>query len=152
MSKSSTSETSVIRVSTLASFVGPFLIGPQGTGPILISQPLYCIVLILLLPGFGFALLSSADMNAIMGSVDEARYGLASGTGPTMLLLGQMVGMATATLMFEIFMGRAQIGPENLGNYLLSFQYTLLIFFACCVVGIFFSLLRGDMRQGDFKG
>ncbi len=111
------------------------------------ATPLYYVVAILLLLGLGFALFSSPNMNAIMGSVDEAYYGLASGTVSTMRLLGQMVSMATATLMFALFIGRTQIGPENLGSYLLSFQYTLLIFFACCVVGIFFSLLRGDMRQ-----
>lgn len=113
---------------------------------------LYHIVAILLLMGFGFALFSSPNMNAIMGSVDKANYGLASGTVATMRLLGQMASMATATLMFALFIGRTQIGPENYDRYLLSFKYTLLIFFALCVVGIFFSLLRGDLRHVAAQG
>ena len=122
----------------LLSFIGP-------------ATPLYRIVSILLFLGFGFALFSSPNMNAIMGSVDEAHYGLASGTVSTMRLLGQMISMATATLMFAIFIGRNEIGPTNLERYLLSFRYTLLIFFACCVAGIFFSLMRGKMRQADVQ-
>ncbi len=126
-----------------------------ATGLLLLSfigagTPLYHIVVILLLMGFGFALFSSPNMNAIMGSVDKANYGLASGTVATMRLLGQMASMATATLMFALFIGRAQIGPENYDRYLLSFKYTLLIFFVLCLIGIFFSLLRGDLRHvGD---
>ncbi len=116
------------------------------------ATSLYSIVSILLLLGFGFALFSSPNMNAIMGSVDEAHYGLASGTVATMRLLGQMTSMATATLMFALFIGRTRIGPENFDRYLLSFRYTLLIFFACCVIGIFFSLLRGDMRKVNNQG
>lgn len=128
-----------------------------ATGLLLLSfigagTPLYHIVAILLLMGFGFALFSSPNMNAIMGSVDKANYGLASGTVATMRLLGQMASMATATLMFALFIGRAQIGPENYDRYLLSFKYTLLIFFALCVIGIFFSLLRGDLRHVGDQG
>ena len=83
------------------------------------------------------------------GAVDKAHYGLASGTVSTMRLFGQMASMATATLMFAIFIGRAQIGPENYGRYLITFKYTLLIFFVWCIIGIFFSLLRGELRHVD---
>jgi MFS family permease len=113
------------------------------------GTPMYCIVAILLLLGFGFALFSSPNMNAIMGSVDKAHYGLASGTVATMRLLGQMASMATATLMFALFIGRQQIQPENYDRYLLSFKYTLLIFFVWCVFGILFSLMRGELRTGS---
>ena len=128
-----------------------------ATGLLLLSftgagTPLYHIVVILLLMGFGFALFSSPNMNAIMGSVDKANYGLASGTVATMRLLGQMASMATATLMFALFIGRAQIGPENYDRYLLSFKYTLLIFFVLCLIGICFSLLRGDLRHVEDQG
>ena len=123
-----------------------------ATGLLLLSfinnaTPLHYIVAILLLLGFGFALFSSPNMNAIMGSVDRAHFGLASGTVATMRLLGQMTSMATATLMFAIFIGREQISSENLDRFLVSFKYTLLLFSAWCLAGIFFSLMRGELRQ-----
>ena len=37
--------------------------------------------------GFGFALFSSPNMNAIMGAVEKKYYGIASGTVATMRLL-----------------------------------------------------------------
>jgi MFS family permease len=122
------------------------------TGLLLLSfintaTPLYYIVVILLLLGFGFALFSSPNMNAIMGSVDRAHFGLASGTVATMRLLGQMTSMAIATLMFAIFIGREQIGLENLDRFLVSFKYTLLLFSVLCSAGIFFSLMRGELRE-----
>ncbi len=107
------------------------------------------IVGILLLLGLGFALFSSPNMNAIMGSVDKAHYGLASGTVATMRLLGQTISMTTATFMFAVLIGRKQITPENYDRFLLSFKYTLLIFFVWCIVGIFFSLMRGELRQEE---
>jgi MFS family permease len=107
----------------------------------------YYIIIILLLLGFGFALFSSPNMNAIMGSVNKAHYGLASGTVSTMRLLGQMISMATATSMFALFIGREQISPKNYNSFLISFKYTFLIFFVWCVLGIFFSLMRGELRE-----
>jgi len=50
------------------------------------------IVLILALLGFGFALFSSPNMNAIMSAVERRYLGIASGTVATMRLLGQMNG------------------------------------------------------------
>jgi predicted MFS family arabinose efflux permease len=45
----------------------------------------------LILLGFGFALFSSPNTNAIMGSVERRFYGLASGSVGTMRLLGMMI-------------------------------------------------------------
>ena len=49
------------------------------------------IVACLLFLGFGYALFSSPNMNAIMGSVEKRHLGIASGSAGTMRVLGQML-------------------------------------------------------------
>ena len=70
------------------------------------------IVISLMVLGFGFALFSSPNMNAIMGSVAKKYYGIASGSVGTMRLLGQMLSMGIATLVIALFIGRVPITPD----------------------------------------
>ncbi len=106
------------------------------------------IVCTLAILGFGFALFSSPNMNAIMNSVEKKYFGIASGTVATMRLLGQMTSMAIAMVIFAIFIGREQISPSNYNMFLKSVRVCFIIFSSLCTVGIFFSLLRGDLRSG----
>ena len=105
------------------------------------------IMIILALHGFGFALFSSPNMNAIMGSVEKRYLGIASGTVATMRLLGQMFSMAIAMVVFAIFIGREQISQSNYNEFLLSVRISFLIFSMLCTLGILFSLLRGELRS-----
>lgn len=114
-------------------------IGPQT------SQAM--IVLILALMGFGFALFSSPNMNAIMGSVNKRYLSIASGAVATMRLLGQMFSMATAMVVFAIFIGREQITPATHEEFLKSVRVSFLIFSLICSLGILFSLMRGELRH-----
>lgn len=109
------------------------------------------IVMILAFLGFGFALFSSPNMNAIMGSVEKRHLGIASGTVATMRLLGQMVSMAIAMVVFAIFIGREQIAPANYNEFLKSVRVSFLIFSLLCTLGILFSLMRGELRKEDQK-
>ena len=97
--------------------------------------------------GFGFALFSSPNMNAIMGSVEKRHYGVASGSVATMRLLGQTLSLGIVTLMFALLIGRARITPELHPVFLTSVRYALLIFFGLCLGGIYFSFSRGQMRK-----
>jgi len=105
------------------------------------------IVLTLALLGFGFALFSSPNMNAIMSAVEKRYLGIASGTVATMRLLGQMVSMAIAMVVFAVFIGREPISPANYGEFLKSVRVSFLIFSLLCALGILFSLLRGELRN-----
>ncbi|MFC1798494.1 MFS transporter [Thermodesulfobacteriota bacterium] len=96
--------------------------------------------------GLGFALFSSPNMNAIMGSVEKKFYGLASGTVATMRLLGQMSSMAVAMIVFAVFIGREEISPANYSHFLKSARIAFLIFGLLCTLGIQFSLFRGKLR------
>jgi MFS family permease len=111
------------------------------------SKTLIMITLALL--GFGFALFSSPNMNAIMSAVEKRYFGIASGTVATMRLLGQMVSMAIAMVVFAIFIGREPISPANYAQFLKSVQVSFMIFGLVCLVGTIFSLMRGELRRGD---
>ncbi|MDI3531314.1 MAG: hypothetical protein PWP60_1163 [Candidatus Atribacteria bacterium] len=106
------------------------------------------IVASLLLLGFGFALFSSPNTNAIMSSVEKKFYGVASATLATMRLVGQMLSMGIAMLIFAVFMGRVQITPERYPLFLTSVKVAFMVFASLCVLGIFASLARGNLHGG----
>ncbi len=108
---------------------------------------LWVIVACLAILGFGFALFSSPNMNAIMSSVEKRYYGIASGSVATMRLLGQMLSLGIVTLMFALLIGRAQITPELYPAFLVSVRWALLVFFGLCLSGIYFSFSRGHLRD-----
>ncbi|MDY6904857.1 MAG: MFS transporter [Thermodesulfobacteriota bacterium] len=113
------------------------------------ATPVAIIVAILVVVGIGFALFSSPNMNAIMGSVTQRHYGLASGTVATMRLVGQMSSMAIATMFFAIFIGNVGITPANQDRLLISTHAGFATFCALCTIGIFFSLSRGKTRAAE---
>jgi EmrB/QacA subfamily drug resistance transporter len=113
------------------------------------TTPLWAIVARLLLLGFGFALFSSPNMNAIMSSVEKRFYGVASGTAGTMRLVGQMLSMGIAMLLFALYIGRVEITPEVYPHFLVAMKTAFAIFAALCVAGTFASLARGRIREND---
>lgn len=104
------------------------------------------IVASLVLLGFGFALFSSPNTNAVMSSVEKRLYGVASATLGTMRLTGQMLSLGIAMLIFSIYIGKVQITPEYHPLFLASIRTALIIFAGCCFGGIFASLARGKVR------
>jgi EmrB/QacA subfamily drug resistance transporter len=104
------------------------------------------IVISLALLGFGFALFSSPNTNAIMSSVERRFYGVASATVGTMRLIGQMLSLGIATLLFALYIGRVQITPEYYPLFLKSARVAFAIFACLCFGGIFASLARGRLR------
>jgi len=100
----------------------------------------------LIVIGFGLALFSSPNTNAIMSSVQKRSYGVAAATLATMRLTGQMFSMGVAMLVFAVYIGRAEITPENYPAFLTSAKTAFMIFTAVCFGGIFASLARGKVR------
>jgi EmrB/QacA subfamily drug resistance transporter len=113
------------------------------------DTPLWTIIGILILLGFGYAIFSSPNMNAIMGAVDRRSYGVASGMLATMRLIGQMLSMGIATLLFALFLGRAEITPDLYPQFLTSAKAAFAVFTVLCVLGVFASLARGDIRNNE---
>jgi len=107
---------------------------------------LYRIILTLTLLGFGFALFSSPNTNAVMGSVEKKLYGVASATLATMRSTGNMLSMGIVTLLFSIYIGRVKVTPENAVFFLRSVKVAFTIFAVLCFFGIFASLSRGNVK------
>jgi len=89
--------------------------------------------------GIGFALFSSPNTNAIMGSVERRFYGLASGAVATMRSLGMMISMCITSLIFTLYIGKVQITPEHFSVFIKSIRLAFIIFSILCFGGIFSS-------------
>lgn len=96
--------------------------------------------------GFGFALFSSPNMNAIMSSVEKKFYGIASAIVSTMRLIGQMFGMGITTLTFALYIGRVEITPEYYPVFLKSIHTSFVIFTILSLFGIYASFVRGKVH------
>jgi EmrB/QacA subfamily drug resistance transporter len=107
---------------------------------------LWFVVVTLAIHGFGFALFSSPNTNAIMGSVEKRFYGVASGIVSTMRLLGNSFSIGTAMIVFSLYIGEAQITAQYHPAFLLSVKVIFVIFALLCLGGVFASLARGKMR------
>jgi len=101
----------------------------------------------LILLGLGFAFFSSPNTNAIMSSVIKPYYGVASGTLGTMRLVGQMLSMGIAMVIISLFIGRVMMTPEVGTQILMSIRAGFTFFALLCCCGVFFSLVRGSVRE-----
>lgn len=110
------------------------------------------IVTSLALLGTGFALFSSPNTNAVMSSVDRKQFGVASATLGTMRLLGQMFSMASALLLFAVFIGHVRVGPSAAAPFLNAMRTGFGVFAALCAAGIYISLSRGRVHTDKKKG
>jgi EmrB/QacA subfamily drug resistance transporter len=111
------------------------------------DTPYWSIVAALGLLGFGFGLFSSPNTNAVMSSVEKRTYGVAAGTLATMRMTGQTISLGIAMIIFSIVIGRVQIAPEFYTPLLQSLKIAFSVFAALCVLGVFSSLARGNVRE-----
>lgn len=109
--------------------------------------PLWAVVGGLFLIGGGFALFSSPNTNAVMGSVETRHYGLAAGITSTMRQTGMTVGIAIVTTLLSIFVGKKQISPDLFAQFMVALKYAFLISTALCFAGILASLVRSKSRN-----
>ncbi len=112
------------------------------------ATPIDLMTAILIILGFGFALFSSPNTNAIMSSVQKEYYGIASSTLATMRLLGQMSSMGIVMLIFSLTMGRVKIRPDVYPLFLNALRISFYIFTGLCIIGIYASLKRGKIKRG----
>lgn len=97
--------------------------------------------------GFGFALFSSPNTNAIMGSVTKKYYGVASGIIGSARSVGQAFSMGITSLVMVFYMGNIQISRSNHPNFIISIKVTFIILTILCFFGIFASIARGKINQ-----
>ena len=140
----------------LSDRIEPRILASVGMGLITIGLSLFIflgqntslgfIIASLILIGFGFGFFASPNTNAIMSSVRQRFYGVASATLATMRQVGMSFSMGIAMLLFAIYIGRVEITPEYYPSFLSSTQTAFIIFTALCCGGIFASLVRGKTQ------
>ncbi len=141
----------------LSDKIEPRIVASVGMGLIVLGLGIFAsfgeetslslVVVNLALLGFGFALFSSPNTNAVMSSVEKKSYGIASATLSTMRLTGQMLSMGIVMLIFATMMGRVAITVEYYPEFIRSMRAAFIIFSALCTVGVFASLVRGRLRS-----
>jgi len=106
------------------------------------TTPVWYFITALIILGLGFGLFSSPNTNAIMSSVEKRYYGVASGLVGTMRLLGQMLSMGIAVMIFAVVIGRVEITPEYYHLFISSLHYAFIFFTVLCAIGVYASLQR----------
>jgi multidrug resistance protein len=101
---------------------------------------------VLLLLGFGYALFSSPNMNAIMSSVGKRHFGIASGAVATMRTIGITLSMAISTLVFSQVIGKTEIIPAVYPAFNMSVKICFIISTVLSFIGIYFSSTRGNLH------
>jgi len=102
--------------------------------------------------GVGFALFSSPNTNAIMGSVERPIYGVASAVVSTMRQVGMTVSMGIVMMVFAAHLGQAEISSRNLGAFVATMRTVFTVCAVLCFAGIFASLARGKARDEATSG
>ncbi|MFZ5633990.1 MAG: MFS transporter [Bacillota bacterium] len=110
------------------------------------ATPIWLVMANLALLGIGFALFSSPNSNAVMGSVEKRFLGVASSTLGTMRLTGQAISMAMVTLVLAFYVGSVKLSPAYSALLVSGTRTSFVVFTVLCFVGIFASLARGNVR------
>lgn len=104
------------------------------------------VLITLVVLGFGFALFSSPNTNAVMNSVEKRYYGVASGILGAARTIGQTVSMGITSLILTLFLGNTAISSSNNPSFIHGFTVSFVVFTIMCFLGIFASLARGKVK------
>lgn len=96
--------------------------------------------------GMGFAIFSSPNTNAIMSSVENRYYGIASSMVGTMRLVGQALSMAVVSFIFAHYIGNVKITPAVAPQLLISAKTAYIVFTVLCLAGVFASMIRNKIK------
>ncbi len=96
----------------------------------------------LVLAGFGFALFSSPNTNAVMSCVEPKDYSVANSILSTMRTVGQSSSMAVVTIVVGITMGRQALTEANPADLISTMHIIFGIFIVLCLIGVVLSMQR----------
>jgi MFS family permease len=131
-------------VGMLVSSAGLFLAAATASA----TTPIWLLVAELMVIGTGFGVFITPNSTAIMGSVQQRQFGLASGMIAAMRTLGMAVSMTTVTLIFSLLMGDATITADTLPAFLTSMRIGLSAFAVFSCLGVILSFWRGKKAGG----
>ena len=104
---------------------------------------LWLILLALVFSGFGFALFSSPNTNAIMACVKKEDYSVANSILATMRTVGHTSSMAVVTIVVGLSLGNTALDSAPPAELVRTMHTAFLVFVVLCAAGTFMSLKRG---------
>jgi len=110
------------------------------------ETPVMVIIANLAFLGVGYALFSSPNTHAVMSSVSERYYGVASGMLGTTRLCGMMASMGISMMIFAIIMQEiplAEVPPEMITE---SVNLAFMVFVVLCAIGTVASYIRNPKK------
>ena len=101
----------------------------------------------LILSGFGFALFSSPNTNAIMSCVAPQDYSVANSILATMRTVGQSSSMAIVTIVVGMTMGSQALADASPADLVHTMHLIFGVFIGLSIVGIGLSMQRGKVGE-----
>lgn len=105
------------------------------------SLPLYILAILLAILGFGFAVFTSPNTNAVMSSINKNAYGFASAFLAFSRLFGQFISMALASSII-LLINTKNIVIFKFHSLLLSTKIIFIIFSLLSAYGVYLSAQR----------
>ena len=96
--------------------------------------------------GTGFGIFSSPNTTAAMNSAEKKYFGVASSLLSTMRLVGQIISMGIAMIVFTLITKETAVTAENSGLFLHSMRVILIISAALCFIGVFLKARKKPNR------
>lgn len=96
----------------------------------------------LILSGFGFALFSSPNTNAVMSCVQPKDYSVANSILSTMRTVGQSSSMAVVTIVVGMTLGSKSLNSVSPAELVNTMHIIFGIFVVLCLVGVGLSMQR----------
>jgi EmrB/QacA subfamily drug resistance transporter len=112
------------------------------------STSMVFIVACMMILGFGFALFSSPNTNAIMSAVSRDSLGIAGATVGAARQIGMMVSMGIVMMIISLYIGKSDIIQANFDSFVHCVRTVFAVFAIACFGGVFASLARGKMGRG----
>jgi EmrB/QacA subfamily drug resistance transporter len=111
------------------------------------ETPVIIIIANLAFLGIGYALFSSPNTHAVMSSVSERYYGVASGMLGTTRLCGMMASMGISMMIFAIIMQEIPLAEVPPGMITESVNLAFMVFVILCAIGTVASYIRNPKKS-----
>lgn len=113
------------------------------------SSSLVQVVMAQIILGAGVGFFASSNTSAIMGSVDSAHLGQASGLVGTMRTMGNLFSMVIISVSMNFFLGDEPLHAENIDAFLQAMHSNFILFGILNLIGISFAFVRSRTSSGD---
>jgi MFS family permease len=111
------------------------------------ASPIALVIAALALMGVGFAFFSSPNTNAVMSSVPQTHYAVATAILSTMRLAGHALSNGLMVLLFSLYMGTAKLDRPVYPQFEASLRIAFPVLAGLGLLGIFASLARGKLNR-----